>query len=162
AAELLVGALLVIAALARPPGRFAALLTATGLALPLAEWNAPGAGAAFGAGLLLSGVWPALLAAAALRGPLERPFGRAGAAVLGVLVLASAVVFAPAAQGCVECPANPLLLGGDVSAWRALSRTGLGLTIAWTALAVLVLAARIAREPPGARRIAAPVLAPAA
>jgi signal transduction histidine kinase len=170
AAELLVAALLVAAALARPRGWFAALLAATGLAVPLAEWNAPSAGAAFGLGLVLFAAWPPLLAAAALRGPDEAPLGRAGAAALalaalagvGTLGLACAAVFDPAAQGCVECPANPLLLVADTDAWRVLSRAGLGLTIAWTALAVALLVLRVARAVPGRRLIAAPVLAPAA
>ena len=48
----------------------------TALAWPLREWNIPGAGAAFTAGLVLYAAWPALLAAAALRGPDERSLSR--------------------------------------------------------------------------------------
>ena len=52
------------------------LLAAAALAWLVAEWNTPGAGAAFTPGLLLYAAWPALLAAAALRGLDERPFDR--------------------------------------------------------------------------------------
>jgi signal transduction histidine kinase len=165
--ELVVPALLVAAALALPAGWFRGLLAATGLALPLAEWNAPGAGMAFGAGLALFAAWPPLLAATALRGPDERPLGRPGAVVLalaavagvGVLGVACAVVFDPVAAGCVACPPNRLLVAGDAGAWRTLSRAGLGLTIAWIALVLPLLAVRGASGP---RRIIAPVLVPAA
>ena len=58
--------------------RSLALLAAAALAWPLAEWNTPAAGGAFTAGLLLYAAWPPLLAAAALRGPDERPLEPAG------------------------------------------------------------------------------------
>ena len=87
-AQLAAGAGLLTAALflaARRPGRgFPALLVATSIAWPLTAWNSPGAGAAFTVGLVLSAAWPPLLAAAALRGPDERPFGRPTAVLLVV------------------------------------------------------------------------------
>src|SRR5215216_7453145 len=107
AGELAVGALLVAAALVaqawRPRARFTGPLAAAGIGWLLFEWNSPGAGPAFTAGLVLYAVWPPLLAQAALRGPDERPLGRpavvllivAYATSLGMLGLASAAVFDP-------------------------------------------------------------------
>ena len=174
AAELTVSAALLAAALgasrrrARP--RFTAPLAAAGLALPLAEWNSPGAGAALTIGLAASGAWAPLLAHGALRGPDEQPLARAGMAVLvlaygtavGVLGVAAAAVFDPAAQGCEACPANRLLVAGDAAAWRSVERAGLALTIAWTGAYALLAAVRLARSTTARRRLTAPVLVPAA
>jgi signal transduction histidine kinase len=170
AAELAAGAVLVTAAAAmaarRPGGRFPPLLAATGLAWLLTEWNSPGAGAAFTAGLVLYAVWPPLLAAAALRGTDERPLERpaavlllvAGVTSVGVLGLASAALFDPLAQGCSRCPANRLLVAGDADAWQHVGRAGLVLSAAWTAALVVLAAVHLARSSPARRRLAAPVL----
>ena len=107
------------------------LLAAAALAWLVSEWNTPGAGAAFTPGLLLYAAWPALLAAAALRGLDERPLDRPSIVVLaasfgagiGLLGLASAAVFDPDAQGCIQCPANLLLDRGRARP-RALARPG--------------------------------------
>ena len=126
AAELAAGALLLAAALLvrRSGALFPWLLVAAALAWPLAEWNTPAAGAAFTAGLVLYAAWPPLLTAAALRGPDERRFDRPAVVVLvlafavsvGVLGIASTVLFDPRAEGCLECPANRLLVADAESA----------------------------------------------
>jgi len=173
-AQLAAGAGLLTAALflaARRPGRgFPALLVATSIAWPLTAWNSPGAGAAFTVGLVLSAAWPPLLAAAALRGPDERRFGRptvvllviAAVTSVGVMGLASASVLDPRAQGCAACPTNHLLVVSDTRAWHDLGRAGLVLTIVWTSAFAVFAAVRLARWPPTRRRLAAPALLPAA
>jgi signal transduction histidine kinase len=170
AALLAAGALLVVAAVAAPGGRFAVLLAAAALAWPVAEWSNPGAGAAFTVGLALSAAWPALLAAAALYGPGEAPLGRAGGAVVGVALVAnlgllglvSAALFDPRAEGCGLCPANGLLLVGDAEAADAAARAGLALAVVWTFALGVVSVVRLARGPTARRRVAWPVLVPAA
>lgn len=173
-AQLTAGAGLLTAALFlaahRPSRGFPALLVATSIAWPLTAWNSPGAGAAFTVGLVLSAAWPPLLAAAALRGPDERPFGRPTAVLLvvaavisvGVMGLASAAVLDPQAQGCAGCPTNQLLAVSDTQTWHDVGRAGLVLTIAWTSAFAIFVAVRLARSPPTQRRLAAPVLLPAA
>ena len=171
AAALGAGALLMAAATAtwRAGTTFPVLLAATALAWPAAEWNTPGAGPAFTAGLLLYAAWPPLLAAATLRGLDERQFGPPAAILLavavvgcvGVLGLASAAVFDPDAQGCVQCSANLLLVAGDADLGLALGRGGLALGAAWTAAFAVVAALRLARSSPARRRVAGPVLVPA-
>ena len=175
AAELAAGLLLLAAALAtpRPPvarPRYAPLLILAALAWPLQEWAVPAAGVLFTAGLLLYAAWPPLLAAAALRGPDERPLTRPALVVLacafttsiGVLGVASAAVFDPRAQGCLQCPANRLLIAGDAGAWHDLGQAGLTLSAAWTAGFAALAVARLWRASPARRRVAAPVLVPAA
>ena len=141
-AELAVGALLVVPALAAPGNtRFGLLLAAVALTWPLGEWNTPTAQAAFTAGLVLSLAWPVLLTAAALRGVDERPLGLGAMAVVaaatltnvGVLGVLSAAVFDPRAQGCGSCPANPLLIAGDAGTWHHVGQAGLVLAASWTA-----------------------------
>jgi signal transduction histidine kinase len=168
AAELVAGGLLVVPALAGG-GRFAALLAAAGLVWLLAEWSSPAAGWAFTPGLVLAAAWPPLLAAAVLCGPDERPLrSRARGVVaagllanLGVLGLLSAALFDPVAQGCTQCPANVLFIGGDAAAWHRAGQVGLALAAAASgAFAVLALAG-LPRATPAGRRRAAPVLLPA-
>ena len=174
AGELAVGALLVAAALAaqawRPRPRFTGPLAAAGIGWLLFEWNSPGAGPAFTAGLVLYAVWPPLLAQAALRGPDERPLGRppvalllvAYATTLGLLGLASAAVYDPLAQGCLDCPANHLLVTSDADSWHELGQLGLIGSVIWTAAFAVLTCVRLARFSPAGRRVAAPVLVPAA
>jgi signal transduction histidine kinase len=173
AGELAAGALLVGAALVAGARRPAALLAwplaAAGIAWPLMEWNSPGAGAAFTAGLALYAVWPSLLAHAALRGTDQRPLGRPAIALLAVayatsllvLGVASAAVYDPLAQGCLDCPPNRLLIAGDAVVWHRLGQVGLALSVAWIAAFVALVAARALRSPPARRRLVAPALAPA-
>jgi signal transduction histidine kinase len=174
AGELAAGALLVAAALAaqawKPRARFTGPLAAAGIGWLLFEWNSPGAGSAFTAGLVLYAVWPPLLAQAALRGPDERPLGRPAVALLiaayatsvGVLGLAAAAVFDPVAQGCLDCPANQLLVASDADSWHELGQLGLLLSVVWTAAFAVLAGGRLARFSPAGRRVAAPVLVPAA
>src|SRR5918994_199643 len=143
AGELAAGALLVAAALAaqawRPRLRFTGPLAAAGIGWLLFEWNSPGAGPAFTAGLVLYAVWPPLLAQAALRGPDERPLGRPAVALLivayatslGMLGLAAAAVcllggFSSPGGGRVFFPNAPTAgaLGGGGGAGVALGAAG--------------------------------------
>jgi signal transduction histidine kinase len=171
AAELAASVLVVAAAIAtwRAGVLFPVLLAAAALAWLAAEWNTPGAGPAFTAGLLLYAAWPPLLAAAALRGLDERPLGRPAAALLavsfgtgiGVLGLASAAVFDPDAQGCVQCPANLLLIADAPDLGHSLGQAGLALTAAWTAAFAVLAMVQLVRASPSRRRWSAPVLVPA-
>jgi signal transduction histidine kinase len=168
AAQLAAGLMLLAAALTAG-GSGSGLMIAAALAWPLSAWATPGAGAAFTVGLALSGAWPALLGAAALRGPDERGLSRpaalliawALAASVGVVGVASATVFDPAAQGCVECPRNHLLVAADAGAWHDLGRAGLGLSAAWTLAFAVFAVGRLARASAARRRTIAPVLVPA-
>ena len=171
AAALVAAALAVAAATAtwRAGAAFPVLLAAAALAWPATEWNTPGAGPAFTAGLVLYAAWPPLLAVAALRGLDERPLGRPAAALMavafvscfGVLGLASAAVFDPDAQACVQCPTNLLLVAGDADLGLAFGRAGLALTATWTAAFAMLATLRLARSSPARRRVAGPVLLPA-
>ena len=114
-AEVAAGLLLVAAAsAARAPAAFRVLLAAAGVAWLIGEWNSPGAGAAFSAGLVLYAAWPALLAHAALRYG-ERSLSRPAIALLAVayadslLVLGagSAVLLRPARAGLPRLPRQP-------------------------------------------------------
>jgi len=171
AAELVAATLLVAAAVVswRAGVIFPILLAATAVAWLATEWNTPGAGLAFTAGLIVYAAWPPLLAAAALRGLDEQRLNRPAAVLLtvafgtgvGVLGLASAVVFDPAAQGCATCPTNLLLVADAPGLGHALGQAGLALTAAWTAAFALLALARIVRASPARRRWSAPVLVPA-
>ena len=171
AVEVGASALLVAAALATWRGgvMFPVLLVATSLAWLAAEWNTPGAGPAFTAGLLLYAAWPSLLAAAALRGLDERPLGRPAVVLLvvafgtgvGLLGLASAAVFDPDSQGCLQCPANLLLVTDAPGLGHTLGQVGLAASATWTAAFALLAAAQIVRASPARRRWSAPVLVPA-
>ncbi|HET6832828.1 MAG TPA: hypothetical protein VFH30_03100, partial [Acidimicrobiales bacterium] len=171
AAELVAAALVVAAAVAtwRTGVIFPVLLAAVALAWLAAEWNTPGAGPAFTAGLILYAAWPPLLAAAALRGLDERPLDRPAAVLLtvafgtgvGLLGLTSAAVFDPAAQGCAQCPTNLLLIADTPRLGHALGQAGLALTATWTATFALLALVRIVRASPARRRWSAPVLIPA-
>jgi signal transduction histidine kinase len=174
AAELAAGALLLIAALSaqawRGRRRFTAPLAAAALAWPLTEWNSPGAGPGFTIGLLLASAWAPLLAQAALSGPDERPLGRAGAATVaagwlacaGLLGLAPATVTDQIAEGCFDCPANPLLISAHADLSHTLEQVGLTAAVVWAAAFLALVGVRMARSAPGRLRRAVPVLVPAA
>ena len=171
AAELVASALVVAAAVAtwRAGVMFPVLLAAAALAWLVAEWNTPGAGPAFTAGLVLYAAWPPVLAAAALRGLDDRTLDRPAAVLLavsfatgvGLLGLASAAVFDPAGQGCAQCPTNLLLVTDAPGLGHALGEVGLALTASWTALFAVLAAAWLVGASPARRRMAAPVLVPA-
>ena len=90
---------------------------------------------------------------AALRGPDERPLGRPAVALLivayatslGMLGLAAAAVFDPLAQGCLDCPANHLLITSDADSWHELGQLGLLLSAIWTAAFAVLACGRLAR-----------------
>ena len=116
--------LLVVAAgvAARASTGFRVLLAASGIAWLTAEWNSPGAGAAFSAGLVIYAAWAPLLAHAALRYP-ERSPSQPERAVLAlayansllVLGAGNAFFFDPVEQGCLDCP--PTVAFNLHSAW---------------------------------------------
>jgi signal transduction histidine kinase len=169
-AEVAAGLLLVAAGLAaRAPSGFRALLAACGIAWLIGEWNSPGAGAAFSAGLVLYAAWPPLLAHAVLRHG-ERSLSRPAIALLAVayadslLVLGagSALFFDPVEQGCLDCPANRLLVAAHPQAVHDLGRAGLAVAAAWSAGFVAIVLARLARATSARRRVELPVFLPAA
>jgi signal transduction histidine kinase len=171
AAELAASALVVAVAAAtwRVGVIFPVLLAAAALVWLTAEWNSPGAGAAFTLGLVLYAAWPPLLAAAALRGLDERRLDRGSILVLaasfavslGLLGLASAAVFDPDAQGCLQCPANLLLVTDAPGLGHSLAQVGLAATAVCAAAFAVLATVRIIRASPARRRWSAPVLLPA-
>ncbi len=169
-AEIAVGLLLVAAALAaRASAGLRLLLAASGVAWLVAEWNSPGAGVAFTAGLVLYTAWPPLLAHAALRYG-GRSLSRPAIAVLAVayadslliLGLGTALFFDARAQGCFDCPANRLLVSAQPDLVHDFSRTGLWIAAAWSAAFAALVLARLVGATPARRRIELPVLLPAA
>jgi signal transduction histidine kinase len=169
-AEIAVGLLLVAAAAAaRAPTGLRLLLAASGVAWLVAEWNSPGAGVGFTAGLVLYAAWPPLLAHAALRyggRSLSRPaialLAVAYADTLLILGLGTALFFDPHTQGCFDCPANRLLVSSHPDLVHDLARTGLWIAAAWTAAFATLVLARLVRATPARNRIELPVLLPAA
>lgn len=169
-AEVLVALLLVAAtAAARLSPGLRVLLVASGIAWLITEWNSPGAGALFTAGLAFFAIWPPLLAHAALRYG-ARPLGRPARALLAVayadsillLGAGSALFLDPRAQGCFDCPANRLLVSTQPGVVNDLGRSGLYLAAAWSAVFAAVAVVRIVRASSVRRRIELPVLLPAA
>jgi signal transduction histidine kinase len=169
-AEVAAGLLLVAAGLAaRAQSGLRALLAVCGVAWLTGEWNSPGAGAAFSAGLVLYAAWPPLLAHAMLRHG-ERSLSRPAIALLAVayadslLVLGagSALFFDPVEQGCLDCPTNRLLMTAHPQAVHDLGRAGLLVAAMWSAGFVALVLARLARATSARRWVALPVLLPAA
>jgi len=170
AAEVAAGLMLVAVALAagaRTGPRL--LLAAAGIAWLVAEWDSPGAGAAFTAGLVFHAVWPALLAHAALRYG-DRSLGRPEIALLAlayadgvvILGLGSAFVHDPRAEGCFDCPANHLLLSGRPELLADLGSAGLLVAAAWSVAFAALVVVRLARASAARRRVELPVVLPAA
>jgi signal transduction histidine kinase len=154
----------------RPSSRFGPLLVASGLVWFLAGWDNPGIGVtlAFTAGLLFQGACPALVGHAALvypdgwlRSRVERVAVTIayGGAVLALGIL-PALFFDPAVMGCGQCPANLLGAVDSAEAFRALSRTGVWLGLAWTLLLAALASWRLFRSTAARRRVTAPVLVP--
>ena len=169
-AEVAAGLLLVAAAsAARAGARLRPLLAAAGVAWLVAEWNSPGAGAAFTVGLVSYAAWPALLAHAALRHGdrgLSRPAGIllavAYADCLLILGAGSALFLDPRAQGCFDCPANGLLLSARPELAADVGRAGLYVAAAWSAAFAALAVGRAATATAARRRAELPVLLPAA
>jgi signal transduction histidine kinase len=168
--EVAAGLLLVAAGLAaRANTGFRVLLAASGIAWLVAEWNSPGARAAFSAGLVLYVAWAPLLAHAALRYP-DRSLSRPEMALLAVayanslllLGAGTAIFYDAVEQGCRDCPANRLLLSSHPQAVDDLGRAGLLVAGAWSAAFVALALSRVARASWARRWVEIPVLLPAA
>ena len=169
-AEVAAGLLLVATAVAsRARTGFRVLLAASGIAWLSGEWNSPGAGAAFTAGLVLYAAWPPLLAHAALLYG-DRRLRRSDVALLAVayadslLVLGagSALFLDPRPQGCFDCPANRLLVSAEPELVAELGRAGLYVAAAWSATFAALALVRLTTATPARRRVDLPVLLPAA
>lgn len=144
-----------------PARRSWMLLVAAGLALFVAEWDNPTASPTmFSAGLLLNAAGPAVIAHLALAVPSGRLGTRLDRAVvaigyvvtIGVLGLSVAATFDPAASGCSACPTNLWLAYNDARLSMNLSRVGLWCSLAWSAIAVLLLVWRLIASSPARRR----------
>ena len=155
----------------RPAMQAGLLLAASGLAWLVAGWNTPAIrfAPAFGAGLLLYAAAPPLLAHAALAFPGRRlsraegaVLGLAYASAIGVLGLASALVFDPITLGCASCPANPLLAADAPGTYTGLNQAGIWLAIAWAPALIVVLVVQLARCGAALRAVKAPLTLSAA
>lgn len=154
----------------QPRNRFGPLLVAAGFAWFLPEWSNPSVGVAFAFTVALVGFVSCapLVAHAALC----YPRGRVGSVLeRGVLVVAyagaiallgllPAAVFDPAAQGCLECPDNLVLVHGNAGALASFTRWGIRAGLAWTVVLAGLIVWRLARA--ATRERVGPVLAPAA
>jgi signal transduction histidine kinase len=148
--------------------RFGALLTAVGFGWFLLEWDNPGiaSGAGFAIGLALYAVAPPLVAHSALAYPGGRlrsrldTIGLAGAYAGGVLLLGllPALFFDPRAQGCGECPGNPLLVHNSPLLVDRLNRIGVYAGLVWAPALILLLLLNLRRSSPALRRLAWPVV----
>jgi signal transduction histidine kinase len=148
--------------------RFGMLLAAAGAGWFLLEWNNPGTGSAFvfTAGLVLYASAVPLVAHTVLAyppGPVRRLewaalAGAYGGALL-LLGLLSAFVFAPAQQGCSQCPANLLLVEDNSGLHQGLNRAGIYLTLVSVVLVIGLAGWRVLRTTVAGRRRITPVLA---
>ncbi|MEA2136604.1 MAG: hypothetical protein QOC68_4514 [Solirubrobacteraceae bacterium] len=145
-----------------------ALLVAAAAAWFLIDFNNPGAGAAvFTLGLVLATAAPAVVAHVVLSDPdggLRSWPARAAVGLgyfltLGVLGVASAVVFEPRAEECLQCPRNLLLVAGDRQLHGDLSHVGVDGTLVWSLLVLVLLSTRFVRSSPARRRARGPLLA---
>jgi signal transduction histidine kinase len=113
----------------------------------------------FTIGLVLFPVGPALVAHLLLSYPTGRIQGwpyrvivACGYAVtLGILGVASTVVFDPAPIGCVGCPENLLLIHANLDLFDRLNLTGVRLGAVWLILALGAEAWRVISAKPGSR-----------
>jgi signal transduction histidine kinase len=147
------------------------LLAAAGTAWFAVEAPNPEIGSAvlFTAGLVLAAACPPLVGHATLAHGRTRTRGGIVAVVLvgyvvsiGVVGLLSAALYDPANQGCLECPTNLVNVGGSSRAAEASTRVGLVLLAGWSALVIVLLAARLVRASAAGRRASGPVVMPAA
>lgn len=176
AAQLVAGWALIAAGLAhsarRSDGRSGTLLVVAGFMWFVVEAANPeiGSAAFFTAGLLLAAACPALIVHAALAHATARLASRAEVAVvaagyatcLGVAGIAATVLNDPAAHGCLDCPRNLAYVAGSTGTADAVTRAGLWLVCAWAVAAVVMLVRRDVRASVPLRRLATPMLAPAA
>ena len=145
-----------------------ALLVAASAAWFFIDFNNPGAGAAvFTLGLVLATAAPAVVAHVVLNHPegglrswpARAAVGLGYSLTLGVLGVASAVVFEPRAEECLQCPRNLLLVTGDRQLHGDLSRVGVDGALVWSLLVLVLLFARFVRSSPARRRARGPLLA---
>src|SRR5215218_4956422 len=68
--------------------------------------------------------------------------------------LAAAAPYDPLAQGCLDCPANHLLMTSDADTWHELGQLGLIGSAIWTAAFGVLTCVRLARFSPAGRRVA--------
>jgi signal transduction histidine kinase len=174
-AELIAGWSLVAAGLLfwrrHRPNRFGPLLVAAGFAWFVPEWSNPGIGSALGFTVGLAGLVACapFVGHAALVYPTGRLPSRLDVAVVAlsyagallVLGLLPALVFDPAATGCLECPRNLVETHRDTQLFDAFNRYGLWLGIAWLGALVALLLWRVARSPRVVAVVVMPVLVPA-
>lgn len=154
----------------RPGSRFGALLASGGFGWFLVEWTNPAIGSqvAFAIGLALYAVCPPLVAHAALAYPGGRPsspldrvmlaVAYTGVVALGVL---PALVYDPAAEGCVQCPQNLIHVIDGPDAFNWLGRAGIRLGLFWSVALTALLLLHLARSTPALRRLRMPVVIPA-
>ncbi len=150
---------------------FGLLLEAAGCLWFVTQWNAPGVGSAlmFSVGLVGWGGFPAVAAHAAIAYPsgrlgrrVDRASITAGYLILiGVVGLAPALLFDPAAGNCRQCPDNLLRIGSAPTIVEGLHGVGAALAALTTAALALVCVVRMARSSPAARRTTGLVLASA-
>jgi signal transduction histidine kinase len=141
ALELAAGWSAIVAGLAARDRRFGRLLVAAGFAWFAREWANPGVGSplVFTAGLLAVAACAPFVADAAVRPP-RGVLARAAVvaayiAGIGLLGLLATATFDPAAQGCLACPRNLLLVHADPGAYDAAVRWGLrGLLVSLVAV----------------------------
>jgi signal transduction histidine kinase len=140
-----------------------ALLVGAGLGWLVTAWDSPAAAAwIFLAGRILGSGWPVVVAHAVLRsyGPLG-PGTRA--AVIGAYAatfgpgLAAALVFNPAASGCVDCPVSPVLLADRPSIAGGLDRAATLAGPIWAVVLVAFLLRRLIGATSARRRVTLPM-----
>jgi hypothetical protein len=151
-----------IRGLGRRPIRMSLLLYGAGCAWLLAEWDNPATGSAvvLSVGVALYAACPAVVVHLALAYPSGRVRWRAArlvvvagyAITLGVLGLASGLVFSPESQGCPECASNLLLVTDQPSLWIDLNRWGVWLVMAWAVAAPVTIAWRLLHASSASRR----------
>jgi signal transduction histidine kinase len=156
----------------RQPEIGAGLIAAAGFTWFAVEWANPASGSspAFTVGLVLSAACPPLVCHAVLsypRGRLESVGEKVvvGLAYLTNLVsigLVSNLVYDPARERCAFCPANLVSIDSDPAIYAMAARLGLASVVAWTVLAVLLMARRLGRSSPTRRRVIGPVVVPGA
>jgi signal transduction histidine kinase len=151
-----------IRGLGRRPIGMSLLLYGAGCAWLLAEWDNPATGSAvvLSVGVVLYAACPAVVVHLALAYPSGRLRWRvarlvvvAGYAItLGVLGVASGLVFSPESQGCPECASNLLQVTDQPRLWIDLNRWGVWLAIAWVVAALVTIAWRLLHVSSASRR----------
>ena len=152
----------------RPGNAVGLLLVAAGYAWFLAELDNPGVGSpvVFTIGLVTYAICPALVGWAMLAYPggrlasWEERVAVALALAGGVLVLGllPALVYDPAALGCVQCPDNLLLVSDRPALFDDLGRIGVHFGLVWSLLLIAAAGWRFARSSRTRQRVVVPVI----